>query len=125
MKRLLFIVFAAIAVLLLASCQEERPGNVYGEGTIQVGSMSGKWIYISLREGNVTGTCPIADTVSQKYWAARKDWDLAIGEGQIRTNSGISGVGSGGSCCVQAPFDSLSSLRGLPCEPDSVLIEIW
>ena len=125
MRRVLYIIVAALSILLPVSCQEESQGNIYGAGTLSIGDTSDQWTYISLREGAVMGTCPIADTVAQKEWAARSDWDLAIGKGYIRTNSGVSGVGSGGSCIVASPFDSLTSLRDLPCLPDSVFVEIW
>ena len=39
------------------------------------------------------GTCAVTDTLAQQAYAARTDWDIAIADGRIRTNSGTSGPG--------------------------------
>ena len=48
-------------------------------------------------------TCAVTDTLAQQAYAARTDWDIAIADGRIRTNSGTSGPGDGG--IAPSPYD--------------------
>ena len=47
--------------------------------------------------------CAVTDTLAQQAYAARTDWDIAIADGRIRTNSGTSGPGDGG--IAPSPYD--------------------
>ena len=84
--------------LLAAACSAEHPlatGGPAADRMTVIPNVKGRWTYFSM----VTQT----DTLAQQAYAARTDWDIAIADGRIRTNSGTSGPGDGG--IAPSPYD--------------------
>ena len=54
------------------------------------------WHFFSFAEGEVIGSCDAMDSVAYVGWYERKDWDLAFHRQNVKSNSGISGSGTGG-----------------------------
>ncbi|MDR2868481.1 MAG: HmuY family protein [Bacteroidales bacterium] len=54
------------------------------------------WHYFSFAAGGIIGSCQVTDTIATEVWRNRTDWDLAFHRQNIKTNSGVSGVGMGG-----------------------------
>lgn len=55
------------------------------------------WTYYSATNGVVTPDAP----------EASDEWDIAFRRSEVRTNSGVSGVGAGGAKATEAAFDSI------------------
>ncbi|QGY47600.1 hypothetical protein GM418_29205 [Maribellus comscasis] len=55
------------------------------------------WHYFNFEDGNIVGTGS-ADPQDgdDATWKQRTDWDLAFHRNDVRTNSGVSGIGQGG-----------------------------
>ncbi len=123
MKKLIeYIILIASAALMAASCdgggnRGSREQVVSGE--LSVPDITDEWSYVSIEKGEVIGSCSLADTIAQQEWAKRTDWDIAICNGMIRTNSGASGIGSGGIISSETPFEEISSLRASTYFTDS------
>ena len=64
------------------------------------------WTYLSLRQGTTVGTSALADDEADTQWASRTDWDIALCNGHIRTNSGTSGHSQGGIAVSPADYDA-------------------
>lgn len=60
----------------------------------------GRWIYYSITDSTVVGRSPIGDDAQDAEWGGRTDWDIALSESGIRTNSGTSGRGKGGLALI-------------------------
>lgn len=54
------------------------------------------WHFFSFEKGEVIGSCDANDSVANEAWKNRTDWDLAFHRQNIKTNSGVSGIGKGG-----------------------------
>ena len=54
------------------------------------------WHFFSFAEGEVIGTCDAMDSLQNEEWRKRTDWDLAFHRQNVKSNSGVSGVGLGG-----------------------------
>lgn len=54
------------------------------------------WHFFSFAEGKVIGSCDAMDALENESWRKRTDWDLAFHRQNIKSNSGVSGVGMGG-----------------------------
>lgn len=92
--------------LLAAACSTEHPlatGGPAADRMAVISNVKGQWTYFSMVTHTVVGTCAVTDTLAQQAYAARTDWDIAIADGRIRTNSGTSGPGDGG--IVPSPYD--------------------
>lgn len=117
------------AALLVSACDTSHGpgghGRIYSEGEIVVDDVRGQWTYISLREGIQVGVCALSDTLAQREWAQRTDWDIAICDGHIRTNGGISGCGEGGVTFVPEYFEEIKNPEKINCSPDSSSMEVW
>lgn len=116
-----------LLVLLMMSCADSDSGSrVMWEGTLSVPATSNVWTYICLSgEGRVVGQCALTDTVAQRAWSARTDWDLAICNGMIRTNGGASGIGQGGAAVINAPYDDVSIPIAPTYHADADTVEVW
>ena len=125
-RSLLYLFFAA---LLLISCDNSHGpgghGRIYSEGEIVVDDVRGQWTYISLREGIQVGVCALSDTLAQREWAQRTDWDIAICDGHIRTNGGLSGCGEGALYFSDQDFEEINRPEKTACSPDSSFFEVW
>ena len=60
----------------------------------------GRWIYYNITDSTVVGMSLIGDDVQDAEWGGRTDWDIALSESGIRTNSGTSGRGNGGLALI-------------------------
>lgn len=86
---------ALVVLCVMAACQEERePRKV--EIKVQLTLKEGQWLYYSIADSTVLGYSVIGDAEQDAEWRGRKDWDIALSEYGIRTNSGTSGMGVGG-----------------------------
>lgn len=128
------IIYTILSVLLASitfiSCRdkvksESEPVPVKRELTLTL--EPGKWIYYSISDSTVMGTSDIGDTEQDAEWHDRNDWDIALSELGIRTNSGTSGRGNGGLAVIS---DSLYntvkeySLMGLDYKPDTLGVTV-
>jgi hypothetical protein len=88
------------------------------------------WHFFSFNEGAVIGSCDAGDTEANEQWRQRTDWDLAFHRQNIKTNSGVSGIGSGGilkysqetfnfDAVLEAPEDGYSTDA-----PDSIIYDM-
>lgn len=92
--------------LLAAACSAEHhlaTGGPAADRMTVIPNVKGRWTYFSMVTHTVVGTCAVTDTLAQQAYAARTDWDIAIADGRIRTNSGTSGPGDGG--IAPSPYD--------------------
>ena len=54
------------------------------------------WHFFSFEKGEVIGSCDAKDSVETERWHNRTDWDLAFHRQDVKSNSGVSGIGLGG-----------------------------
>ena len=128
------IIYTILSVLLASitfiSCRdkvknESEPVPVKRELTLTL--EPGKWIYYNISDSTVMGTSDIGDTEQDAEWHDRNDWDIALSELGLRTNSGTSGRGNGGLAVIS---DSLYntvkeySLMGLDYKPDTLDVTV-
>ncbi len=112
MRKLHLVKWAAIfftASLFIACSDDEKKEEV----KVPIGTQSvkelvskgfGAWRYYSFEKGfnkmvGTGSTDPVKGDDAK--WAKRTDWDIAFNRYQIRTNSGVSGVGKGGVFIVK------------------------
>ncbi len=117
MKRLLNIL---TTTLLLTACATDNADNgIVSEGLLTIPNVADQWTYVSLTEGRVVGTCSLTDTVAQRQWAMRTDWDLATCNGMIRTNGGDSGRGQGAAAASSQRDEERAAAPSGPLVTDS------
>lgn len=64
------------------------------------------WHFFSFAEGKVIGSCDAMDSLENEHWHNRTDWDLAFHRQNVKSNSGVSGIGQGGILSYyQSVFD--------------------
>ena len=80
-------------VVFLASCSNDDSSPIFRQGDLQIQT-----------QRNTIGTCALGDSIAEKTWSQRTDWDIAICNGMIRTNSGTSGIGHGGIVNIMPDF---------------------
>ena len=88
------LVILLIAVILSTACSQEG----VEPATSQVSTIPdtpGKWTYFSFSTNTAVGQAAVGDTVAERQWRDRMDWDLAVSNGLIKTNGGKSGKGRG------------------------------
>ena len=68
----------------------------------------------------MVGTCAVTDTLAQQTYAARTDWDIAIADGRIRTNSGTSGIGDGGIALSPYGYEQTDPAMTAQFQADSI-----
>lgn len=107
-------IFTVIAILLstitmiLTSCSTDSPDNNPSTPVnhlLTVDIPDNQWTYVSLKSGAVVGTCALGDSAAVDGWSRRTDWDIALCNGVIRTNSGKSGAGRGGITVSSSAYD--------------------
>lgn len=54
------------------------------------------WHFFSFDKGEIIGSCDAQDSITYESWCNRTDWDLAFHRQNIKSNSGLSGIGKGG-----------------------------
>lgn len=123
MKRLLNIL---TTTLLLAACATDNADNgIVSEGLLTIPNVADQWTYVSLTEGRVVGTCSLTDTVAQRQWAMRTDWDLATCNGMIRTNGGDSGSGQGAAAVSPLPYEQTDATQPAHYVNDRDSVAVW
>ena len=137
MKKNKLIGFLVLNVMFLSSCDDLWDKDhlfTYTEpqdGVLVYDCTNYKlWHFFSFAEGEVIGSCDAMDSVAYAEWYNRTDWDLAFHRQNIKSNSGVSGVGQGGVMeYVQEEFDFDAVLEA-PEEgysvdvPDSVIYDM-
>lgn len=105
MKKIIYFLIG----LFLFSCSQDETNNATNleEKNIEIPNIPNKWTYISLSQGTTIGSCELDDTLTQKEFYKRTDWDIAICNGIIRTNSGTSGIGKGGITTTETTFQNV------------------
>jgi|WetSurMetagenome_2_1015567.scaffolds.fasta_scaffold1058278_1 hypothetical protein len=93
--RVKFIIIYIACLSIVSGCavEEESPS---AEHVLSIPAVNNQWTYISLSNNSVLGSCALGDSVKEKQWFTRLDWDIAVCNGIIKTNSGTSGLGLGG-----------------------------
>lgn len=121
-----------VSILLLSlafwgSCGDDNgsgsPETV--EGTLHIDNKKDAWTYVSLTRSEVSGTCALGDTLSERRWSQRSDWDIAICGAMIRTNSGTSGQGKGGIVSTRAAYENVEVAPEGDYEVDKDTFEMW
>ncbi len=108
---------------LAAACSAEQPlttGGSTADHTVVIPNVKGQWTYFSLKTHTVVGTCAATDTLAQQAYAARTDWDIAISDGRIRTNSGTSGPGDGGIALSPYGYEQTDPAMTVKIQTDSI-----
>lgn len=129
-KTIYTILSVLLASLSFISCRdkvraESEPVPVRRELTLTL--EPGKWIYYNISDSTIMGKSDIGDAEQDAEWHDRIDWDIALSEAGLRTNSGTSGRGNGGLAIIS---DSLyntqkeSSLMGLEYKPDTLDVTV-
>lgn len=129
-KTIYTILSVLLASLSFISCRdkvraESEPVPVKRELTLTL--EPGKWIYYNISDSTIMGKSDIGDAEQDAEWHDRIDWDIALSETGLRTNSGTSGRGNGGLAIIS---DSLyntqkeSSLMGLEYKPDTLDVTV-
>lgn len=102
-------------ISLTASCSSDSPSDGIKKGkenqAAPISNSNEKWVYYSLEENKQVGVSNFGDSISNKKWSERTDWDIAICGDLIRTNSGASGIGQGG---IQESAEDYSTLKQAP-----------
>lgn len=112
----------------LSACHEDNvqePVPVMYEESFSL--EPGVWLYYSVGEGKIVGMSNIGDESQDSLWFMREDWDLALSENGIRTNSTTSGIGHAGlSILPDSVFDvaDYNYLISLPYLQDTLEMNI-
>lgn len=123
------IFFYLLCVLLTATaCSDDdgkAPSTVRGAQTVAM--KEDCWTYMSLETGEILGTAAMDDSAAEHAWSERTDWDIAFCGTMIRTNSGTSGRGNGGSTVSSQPFDLVTEAPTAPEQyaVDSDTVAVW
>ena len=108
-----------IAIAAICSCSEDSSvSNIKSDGIMAIPNTPNSWTYVSLEKSKVVGSCALSDTAAQRAWSLRTDWDVAICNGMIRTNSGTSGRGQGGITHTTTPFEQIEDPAAPTYETD-------
>lgn len=83
--------FLAIIIVALSSCNKEKndPQPPIGESKVAIVDATSKtaWNYYSFAQNKIIGSAE-ESLENSATWGARKDWDIALRQFNIRTNSG-------------------------------------
>lgn len=114
------------ASVLTLSCASENSAtdDMSHDNILQVTFTKNSWTYLSLTQNKVMGTCAMKDTVAEKAWSKRMDWDIAICNGHIRTNSGTSGQGMGGITVSSRSYDDTDAASATTFATDKDTVTI-
>ena len=94
---------------------EEFTGKVLPRVSGYSTGVTNDWLYFNLRTGEIFNrTAPNAD-IAEGEQKERTDWDLAFCGYRLRTNSGTSGIGQGGTIDLgYGGYDKWTSVSQLP-----------
>ena len=128
-KRNIYIILF-LASITFISCRDKardeyEPVPVNRELTLTL--EPGKWIYYNISDSTVMGKSDIGDAEQDAEWRDRIDWDIALSEAGLRTNSGTSGRGNGGLAVISdSLYDTGNeySLMGLEYKPDTLGVSV-
>ncbi len=105
-------VFSLMLPVVATSCSSgQLAPDTISEGVVDIPHVPGQWTYFSLTRGTAMGQCSAKDTAAQAQWKQRTDWDIAICNGMLRTNSGASGIGRGGIYRTTGEYDDIQELK--------------
>jgi len=130
-KKTLYIALCTLLLsVMIVSCREKgdtvhEPVPVKRELTLTL--EPGKWIYYNISDSTVMGSSDIGDAEQDAEWRDRIDWDIALSESGIRTNSGTSGRGNGGLALITDSIYDLkkeSSLMRLDYKADTLDVTV-
>lgn len=125
MQKISKVFIWVISLLTIASCSDAGGENsVSTANVMSVSILPDTWTYISLSDGKTVGTSDLGDIDAEKSWQKRTDWDVALCNGAIRTNSGTSGAGKGGIMSSPQEFDNLdaSAVKSFYVDADTVTV---
>lgn len=126
MKRHLAPLATIIIALLMAACATDGEGSgVISHGLLTLPNLPNQWTYVSLRQGRVLGTCQLTDTAAQRQWTLRTDWDMAICNGMLRTNGGLSGAGKGGAAAAATDYETTDAALPANYATDRDTVAVW
>ena len=108
------LLMSMMAMLAFSSCSSDDNDDVPGGSNLEVKSVvlpnpgygTDNWIYFSLSEGK------IIEGINEANRHDNTKWDLAFYRYNVRTNSGLSGIGNGGALDTKAT--DLSAVTTVP-----------
>ncbi|MBQ9284845.1 MAG: hypothetical protein IJ209_00965 [Bacteroidaceae bacterium] len=113
-------------LLFLSACSDGESPRHLKEHDLQVELSDDTWSYISLEMNSVVATVAFTDTAGQSAMAQRTDWDVALAPGGLmRTNSGASGVGSGGIQPSPAGYESADPASASALVADTARFSVY
>lgn len=125
MKYLRFVLSIIVTLFVLSACSENANDSANKEGTLNVQTVQDKWTYVSLSSGKIIGTSALGDSTAEAAWKHRMDWDVALCNGMIRTNSGTSGNGHASIVSSPAAYEQADVAPESDYQIDADTIAIW
>lgn len=125
MKYIQFVISIIVTIFVISACSENDNTSQNKEGTINVQTVQDKWTYVSLASGKIVGTSTLGDSTAEATWQHRMDWDIALCNGMIRTNSGTSGNGHAGIVSSPATYEQADVAPEGDYQIDADTIPIW
>ena len=126
-KRILNILLALLLTsLAVVSCRdkdEKERDKITVKSEITITLDPGKWVYYRMKDSTIVGKSDIGDALQDEEWRGRMDWDIALSESSIRSNSGASGKGKGGIATLTDSLYDVSdeySLMSLKYQVDTL-----
>jgi hypothetical protein len=116
MKNIFNLIFILLLLITVSCNKEDNSTQPLDAKTFTIDASKVKWVYFSFDKG---------DTIQVVNPSKSNIWDLAFNEVNIRTNSGLSGNGTGGAYATgkkeTSGFDSVKVvLTEMNCTVDSV-----
>ena len=122
MKALQHIILIFASATLLVSCAPDNASDTAiskKEQVVNAATTSyDKWTYYSLENARLVGESTFGDSIADKEWAERTDWDIALSGDLIRTNSGKSGEAQGGIIEKTGDYESFHTAPETGYETD-------
>ena len=117
---------ATALALVLAACSSDGGGTPAAtDRVMSVQLHADTWTYISLGDGKMVGTSDLGDDEADRAWHDRTDWDIALCNGALRTNSGTSGRGQGGIMSSPQNFDNIVPAAVSSLHADTDTVTVW
>ena len=119
----------SLAAFLFAACSGEdasAPASVAEKSnTLNIQTKQDQWTYVSMSSGKVVGTSALGDSAAEASWKNRTDWDIAVCNGIIRTNSGTSGNGEGGIVNSSVSYEETANVPDTRYHVDVDTLQVW
>lgn len=113
---ILLSIISLPALALPSACSGDSPGGdsdriAKGRETVAapLQNSDGTWTYYSLEQNRQVGASTFGDSIADRQWAARTDWDIAVCGDLLRTNGGASGSGQGGVIVSDGDYSAITS----------------